>query len=398
MASSSCRFDWLVCYVGSTLVVFGGVAFGRAFVTPGPSFAGTAESFYQSFVHWDATYYRAIAVSCYHYDPRRQSSIHFFPLYPLLSRCVMAATGLSAEVALLLVAHVSFFAALYLLAAYTDLRYGTGTGVRPRVLLALCFIPAGVFFRMAYSESLFLALAICTLLLIEKRAHPAAVALVVGLATAARPVGLALLPPLVVYLVRRARSRGAFFGAAALYLPLAISGLLAFMVFCGIRYGDPIAFAHNMKLWSLRPPAPSFEEKCVYLTVLLPVWNIFVPSSSAYWGHHTTPSQAAFSLYVANPIYFVAAWMILAWGWRKRWLTIYETLTTLGLLLIPYWSAAYETHLSGMARYVAVAFPLYLVLGRLLGNVPTVATALLGLGGFLLAVYAALFAQGYWFV
>lgn len=400
MAKSSWRFDWLICYAGSTLVVLGGVAFGRAFVTPAPRFGGTFEPFLQSFVHWDATYYRAIAQSGYRHDPRQQSSIHFFPLYPLVSRGMMRATGLSAEAALLLVAHASFLATLYLLARYTDLRHGASSdGVRLRVLLALCFIPAGLFFRVAYSESLFLALALLALLLIEKAAPPVVVACVIGLATAARPVGLALILPLAAYLLHHAKSRWAFFNSACLSLTLALSGLLAFMVFCAISYGDPIAFAHNMSLWSLRSPPPSFEEKCVYLTVLLPIWDVFAPSSPAYWGHRTTPTQAVFSLYLANPIYCVIAWLLLAWGWRQRWLTVYEALASLGLLIIPYWCAAYETNMSGMARYVSVAFPLYLVLGRLLEHVPAAVTAvLLGCSAFFLAAYAALFAKGYWFV
>ena len=55
--------------------------------------------------------------------------------------------------------------------------------------------------------------------------------------------------------------------------------------------------------------------------------------------------------------------------------------------------------MSGMARYVVVAFPLYLVGGRLLARCPPALSAsLLGLGGFFLAAYAACFARWYWFV
>jgi hypothetical protein len=51
-----------------------------------------------------------------------------------------------------------------------------------------------------------------------------------------------------------------------------------------------------------------------------------------------------------------------------------------------------------MGRYVGVAFPVYLVLGQLLARVGRpAALGILGLAGFFLGAYAALFAAWYRF-
>jgi hypothetical protein len=59
--------------------------------------------------------------------------------------------------------------------------------------------------------------------------------------------------------------------------------------------------------------------------------------------------------------------------------------------------SAYETQMMSMARYVSVAAPLYLVLGRLLAQLPLAAQAAgVALGGLFLSGYASLFAVGCW--
>lgn len=400
MAKFAQRGDWLIAYAAGTLVVMLGVVFGRAFVMPAPRHPAAAEAFLDSLVHWDATYYRDILQQGYSYDPGRQSTVHFFPLYPLVSWLVQALAGFSVAGALVVTSHVCFAAALGLVALYTDLRYGKENGgVRGATVMALGLMPAGMFFRMAYAESLFLLLCVLTLYLLERRAPVVLVAGVVGLATATRPVGVALLAPLLLYLVRSASDGRTLLGRAILCLPLSLSGLLAFMAYCQGRFGDALAFARQRTaLWAMRP-LPEFADKLLYLETFEPVWSIFVPSSSAYWGHHTTADQVVFSLYAANPLYFVAALGLLALGLRKGWLNASEVLLSLGLLLVPYGLQGYELQMQTMARYISVIVPLYLVLGQLLARLPTpVAVGIAALSSFFLAAYAALFVQWYWII
>jgi hypothetical protein len=127
------------------------------------------------------------------------------------------------------------------------------------------------------------------------------------------------------------------------------------------------------------------------------VWEIFVPTSPAYWGRYSP--KAPISLYVANPIYFAAAFLLVALGRWKRWLNGYETWAALGLLLVPYWTVGYEGQMVSMARYVVIIPSLYLVGGQLLAKLPPlVARCALALSALVLAAYAALFARWYWMV
>jgi hypothetical protein len=312
----------------------------------------------------------------------------------------MGVTGASVELALVLTSHFCFVGALFVLGKYVDLRYGKERATERRAaLMALSFVPVGMFFRMAYTESIFLLLFLLTLYLMERRANPLVVALVVGIGTAARTVGVALLVPLVIYLVRRSSSRRALVGWTCLCLPLSLSGLLGFMAYCQWAFGDPLAFTRNRTLLWARRSVHALDEKLLYLETFEPVWSIFNPTSSPYWGHRTDASKAVFSLYVVNPLYFIAAIVLLATGLRKRWLTTYEILGSLGLLLIPYWVGGYEWEMASMGRYVSVIAPLYLIAGQVLAKLGWSWNAgLLVLSCFFLGVYAGLYAQWYWVI
>ncbi|HLJ95617.1 MAG TPA: mannosyltransferase family protein [Gemmataceae bacterium] len=393
------QLQWLICLAGSTVVVLLGVDFGRQFVIPGPWFKAP-EPFVESMVHWDGGYFFRIAESGYTHTPGQPSRVHFFPLYPLIGSLVSKVTGWSVQLALVVVSHLFFAAALFLLGQYMDRRYGAEQHAeRSAALLALSFVPAGMFFHMAYTESLFLLLCIVELYLIDCRVHPLFVALVAGLAIATRAVGVGLLAPLLLYLARYARRPKAFLGWCCLCLPLALSGVIVYGLYCQWAFGDAFATLRDRAtLWAMRP-LPALPEKVLALATLQPVWEIFVPSSSAYWRIFTSTAQIPFSLYVANPLYFVGALAAVVIGWWNRWLNRYEIGATLGLLFVPYWTLGHESQMVSMARYVVVIAPVYLVAGKLLAKLPpAVGGCLLGVSATLLAAYAAVFARWYWMV
>jgi hypothetical protein len=389
----------LIAFLASTLIVLLGVDFGRQFVLPGP-WMRAPEPFVESLVHWDGNYFFCIAQSGYSYTPGRPSLIHFFPLYPMIGCCVMKLTGWSSRVALVVVSHLCFAASLCLLAGYMKRRYGADQErACAAAILALSFVPAGLFFHLCYTESLFLLLCILHLYLMDSRAHPVLVALTVAMAAATRAVGVGLAAPLVLYLARYAGRPRSFLAWSCLCLPLAMSGLIAYGAYCHWAFGDALATVRDRAtLWAMRP-LPALPEKLWALATFQPVWEIFRPSSPAYWGRFAPGAQAPFSLYMANPFYFVAALALLALGWWKRWLNGYETWAALGLLFVPYWTIGYEGQMVSMARYVVVIPPLYLVAGRLLAKLPpVVGGSTLALCGLLLAAYSALFARWYWMV
>ncbi len=87
------RWDWLACYASGTLVVVFGVLFGREFCAPPATGPASPDTFLASFARWDGTYYRDIARDGYSYHPGEQSTIHFWPIYPLLGSAVAHLTG-----------------------------------------------------------------------------------------------------------------------------------------------------------------------------------------------------------------------------------------------------------------------------------------------------------------
>jgi hypothetical protein len=84
-----------------------------------------------------------------------------------------------------------------------------------------------------------------------------------------------------------------------------------------------------------------------------------------------------------------------AWPRRRK---AYEVSLCAGLLLIPYLLRAHEMCMTGMGRFAAVVFPVYIVMGRLLAKLPwPVSAGILALCAFFLGAYSALFAAWYRF-
>ncbi|MCR4412313.1 MAG: hypothetical protein NUV77_07790 [Thermoguttaceae bacterium] len=344
----------------------------------------------------DGRWYAAVASEGYSYDPRRPSSVAFFPLYPLAACVLGAATGAPAEWTLVVISNACLLAAFLILAAYVGSRMSEAEPVAwPYALLAFGLFPTTFFFRMAYSESLFVLLCLVALFGMHRGWSVAILAVVVGAATATRPVGVALLPPLAWEAWRKSPSCLAALRRLAWVMPLAAWGLLAYAAFLGLRFGDPMAFAKTQENWRIRPPV-SLGDKLLSLASWEPIWSAYDSYSLAYWGRRSDPAPAAVSLQFANPLYFLAAASLVALGAMKRWLTAPEILLSAGLLAIPYFTRSYEMCMMGHGRFAAVVVPMYLVLGRLLARMtPLAAYGILALSGFLMAVYAAMFAAGY---
>jgi hypothetical protein len=169
-------------------------------------------------------------------------------------------------------------------------------------------------------------------------------------------------------------------------------GLLGFMLYLQMTFGNPLDFAATQMMWSNRPPVP-LGEKVRALATLEPIWSVFDPSSPCFWRHRDPSASPLFSLYVANPITFALTGLLVLVGARRRWLSLSEVALAAALLLIPYVTRGYEMCMAGSARFSAVVLPLYFVLGTLLGRLPRwLAAGLLLLAVVYLAVYSARFA------
>ncbi|WP_107474955.1 hypothetical protein [Streptomyces sp. S8] len=210
---------------------------------------------------WDSVWYQRIAENGYGHtatlpDGALHSDLAFFPLLPALERGISEVTPLTLGGAGLLVAWTAgLFAAWGIFAVGAQL-HGRRTGV---VLAGLWGVyPTAFVQSMAYTETLFTALAAWALYAVLKGRWLVAGALCV-LAGLTRPSAAALIAALVitaaVTLVRefRAESRpGPLLRRNARMLagvPLAPLGWLAYVVFVAVREGSPFAYFEVQAQW-----------------------------------------------------------------------------------------------------------------------------------------------------
>lgn len=372
----------LLCYALTSCVVVLGVYFGHQFIAPPDGVP--QRSLREGFSAQDGSWYKTIATTGYSYDPNRRSVVAFFPLFPLLGAAVIRLTDLEPTWALLLVSHACLAAAFIIAAVYLRHRLPANQAVASLTLLALGMMPATLFFRMTYSESTFLLLSLLFLLGIQLGWPLLIVALVAGLASASRPVGVGLLLPLLIYIWRHSSSRCVFLRRAALAAPLGCWGLLAYAAFLYAQFGDPLVFAKTQAHWG--STAPSMTTKLIALFSYEPIWIHFLWRPDGIWSPLTWD--------LVNPVCFLAAVALVAFGAWRNWLNTYETSLAVMLLLIPYLTRGYEMNMASSARFAAVVFPVYLVLGGILHRLPlTVSAALLGISAFFLGAFSALSAS-----
>ncbi|MFI6251055.1 mannosyltransferase family protein [Streptomyces sp. NPDC051016] len=143
---------------------------------------------------WDSLWYTRVAELGYGYEVRLpngdvHSNLAFFPLLPWLERLLHALTPLSYADAGLVVALLASLAAAWGIFAVADVVYGPRVGVC--AVLVWAVLPVGIVQSMAYSESLFTALAAWSLYAVLTGRWVAAGALA-ALAGLTRPVGLAV--------------------------------------------------------------------------------------------------------------------------------------------------------------------------------------------------------------
>lgn len=222
------------------------------------------------FARWDSGWYRSIADSGYFYaGPNQQSSVAFFPAYPFAMRVVAVAVG-NLILAGVLVTFVCGAAVSLLFHRWVEAFLGRRSA---NVALALLlFYPFAFYlFGAVYSDALFLAAVLGSFTLLE-RDRPVLAGLVGIVATAARPVGIALVIGLVIRVLEirgvLPGSRGGVMTSSAspaagkreriallprrvelralrsgdLGVGLSILGLVAFAALLYFRFGDPLAF------------------------------------------------------------------------------------------------------------------------------------------------------------
>lgn len=307
---------------------------------------------------WDSAWYLRIAEHGY---GSREGSAAFYPLYPALVGGlgrVLAGHYVLAGIVVSLAACLAAFVLLYRLAVAHLGEEGAG-----RALLYLAIFPTTLFLQAVYAESLFLALALAVFVLAE-RGRLWEAAAVAGLACLTRPVGVALLPALVLYAWRARR------------LPtlVAVPGLFAlYPLFLWWRIGDPWAFARSQDLWHRHASATG-------------LWDAVHAVFASDRLHDTAVNAEALAVFVVFAVLAVVAW---------RRLGATYGLFAAGSLAIPLAVPSSRFPLLSMPRFALVVFPCFLALG-LLGARARTHTAVVAVSAAFLGVVIAQWVEWQW--
>lgn len=390
----------LFCWLVTGFLVFLGLGFGYEFLPlleRHPSSANRTD-FAACLANWDGEWYASIATSGYQYDPQSMSNVVFFPGYPTLVRLFHAATGLRVEWALCIVSNLLFLAALDRLSIYTLRRFPDAPPqLHVLVLWSLAASPLALFFRVGYSESLFLLLLILALDAMRQQRPVWQMAFIVGAATGVRPVGVALLLPLWMSAWQQRTMGRTTLWQMLWTLPMSVWGLLAYMIHLSWVCGDPLAFAKNQSLWIIRPLPEQSSELVWQLMTLAPIRDVYNPESIAHWRNYPPSNLPIFNLHFANPWYIFITVLLIVFGAAKRFLQVREIVLAGLLLLIPYLLKSHPVCMMSQARYTVVVFPAYIVLGCILSQLSTSARiGWVSVSVSYLLSYSALFAAWYW--
>lgn len=315
---------------------------------------------------WDAQHYLYLATHGYGATGDARNLIAFFPLYPALISAV-AATGLPARTAALLISNVAGVVAAILLyeVARQDLRENAAF----RAAAFFVVFPTAYFLLVGYTEALFCALAFGAVLATRRQRWLLA-GLLGGLAAAARLTGLALLPFLAIELFYARHTLRAV--AQALLAPaLIMLGFVTYLLTNLLVLGDAFAFVSVQRQhWShsLSAPWVGFAEAIRGIGWRVPWEKLTVGGGEAAGG--------------------IAAYATTALSWLRLRPSdaAYATVLTVMVTFLPFWLS--------IPRYLLAMYPLFLLVGRISWRWVYLAMVAASFVGLL--VFGLAFGRGYW--
>lgn len=371
----------LALFFASRLLVIAVAALSRTILLRGP-FDDSSRSLWRTFARWDATWYLSIAADGYWYKPGTESSVAFYPLFPLLIRG-LSHLGVDPLLAGYGVANLSLVGACFLLWRLTALETRS-EGAAHRSVLFLLFFPGTVWCSIIYTEGLFLWLTLGCLLAARRR-HWLAAAALGYLGALTRTPGLLTAVFLGVEAVQQwwdDRRAAAALGESRPTLSRAlvgrwqaIVGVLApvlghatYLGFLQWRFGDWRAQQRSYAAgWNI----PPFQNP----------WQTLQEN----WQWRLEP----FFRWVAFPLLglIVGLGVLALFAFRRKGYGV------LALVLVALLVSSANYH--DFARYTTTIVPVYLVLGYVADRVRVLETPLLVFSVMLLTLITALLANGY---
>ena len=336
------------------------------------------------FNRWDVEWYRRVAVEGYAYTPGTESNVVFFPLFPTLVRSLHT-LGLHPIWAGMLISSACFAASLWLIHALVLRETGRRKTAEWTTAL-LAFSPAGVWFTLGMTESLFLFLTLALVWALRSEQWMGAM-VIGGLAGLTRPNAFLLALPVVVLVGPSLRSawRERRWRGISVLLLVALSpalGHASFLAFLQAKFGD---------------------------------WSLSHRVSSLYWHNHFSLSWDSLSSRIpglglklfdpaAGTYVTHVAWswtLVLLFGvisgvalWRRRassWHLVY----LFAFFAFHSFIVQGATPLGPIARYAAVVPTFYLGVVLASERWPWAQIALFALSSALMALQTVLVFAGY---
>jgi hypothetical protein len=334
-------------------------------------------SWVRGWSHWDAGWYDRISRDGYTYHASEQSSVAFFPLYPLLVHLAgyvvpgwsTFARGATLTAVFGLVAAGLFF-------AWCRTRMSPPAATTAVLLLAV--YPYSIYlFGAVYADALLLACALAAFVLLE-RGHVAWATIAAVACSAARPVGVLIVVAVAVRHceLRSAVDAGGRWGKRAssvLIGAVGASGFGLYSLYLWWRFGDPFAFATTQQApgWDQGPGLHTWLKVGFFEELGRS------PFSSAALGLVLQASVALLMLATAPAV-------------ARRFGHAYGLLVALVVLLPLVASKDFQ----GTGRYVLPAFPVFALLGDCLDRHPAARVVVLGAGLVAVLLFASWFAKG----
>lgn len=324
----------------------------------------------RAWVQWDSEWYASIAKDGYWYVPGEQSPVAFFPAYPMSIRAFHA-LGLNRFVVGILLAAVLGCGGLFLFNRWAAHLHGEERALSATALF-VGYPFAFYLFGAMYSDALFLCAAVGAFYALERNRLLAAV-LLGAVATAARPIGPAIVLGLVARRLELRSSAGEQIGASDLVPALAGAGLAAYALFLWQRFGDLLAFVHVQS-------APGWDHLAGASSYLkLPFWEMLAGA----------PTGSGALLRLLNAALAIMAFACAIPMWRRwsRGYAVYVAVAV-GMPLIS------SKDFMGLGRYAMAAFPSFVMLSQLLEPRPGLRRVLMVASWVGLALLTIAFAAG----
>ena len=326
----------------------------------------------QTFASWDSGWYFDIAQRGYYFNASGQSSVAFFPLYPLLVRALAWPFGggdRALWLAGIVLSYACLLAGLTVLHRLTWARLGDAEPARRTVLYVAVF-PFAYFFTQVYTESLFLLVTVSAVAAASCSRWGLA-GLFGMLAALTRPNGILIAVPLALMAIAD-RPRLGVVVRRALAVGLVPLGLGLFCAYCWRLSGDPLAWLHAQAQWGFTVGNAPWNELMRMLDGLV---------VHGLYGYFFSDPLAPYYFLQGATALVLLALLPLVFARLGPALGAYVAVS----LYLPLSGNALE----GVGRYAATLFPVFMMLGSL--TTRRLHELILVTGALLLSVLQALF-------